>query len=173
MAALPAAAHPQAQFAQATAPPSPLAPLYQAIAAQRAKANLPPITPSPELEQLASAWARHLADKGKLFHRGDLRRIMSDSGWWALTENLHFSSRPFDSAEVLATWMTSRPHRRNLLDPDVTHIGLGSATDASGQTFTVFNAARLTPPPTETNAQTAGGLLVPPGTQKPSPIPQR
>ena len=173
MATLPAMAHPQEHRPPPPTAPTLLAPLYQAVAAQRAKANLPPITPLPELEQLASAWAHHLADKGKLIHRDDLNRIMSDSGWWSLTENLYFSSRPFDAAGVIATWMASRPHRRNLLDTNVTHFGLGFASDACGQTFTVFNAARLTPPPSETNDQTAVGPVARPGAQGSSPIPKR
>lgn len=146
-----------------------LAPLYGAIAKQRARANLPPLTPSPQLAELASDWARHLARGGDLVHRANLARIMADSGWWALTENLHFSSKPFDASTVIAHWMASKPHRRNLLDPNVTHIGLGLALDKNGQPFTVFNAAKLTQPA----AQPVAGVVPAPDAPRASPIPAR
>lgn len=176
LAALVLAALPGVARAQRVSPPAgqaPLPPLYQAITAQRARAGLPALATSPELEQLASVWARHIAARGDLIHRNDLRRIMSDRGWWSLTENLHFSTRPFDPAEVMASWMASRNHRKNLLDPDVTHIGLGTATDAGGHAFTVFNAARLNPPPPDPTGEPMAGLIAPPGSLKPSPIPKR
>jgi len=153
----------------ATGKESSLAPLYEAIAKQRARANLPPLAPSPQLAQLASDWARHLARNGDLVHRANLARIMADSGWWALTENLHFSSKPFDASTVLAHWMASKPHRRNLLDPNVTHIGLGLALDKDGQPFTVFNAAKFTQPP----AQPVAGIAPTPDAPRASPIPAR
>jgi uncharacterized protein YkwD len=156
----------------ASGPGSSAGALYQAVAIERARAGLPGLSIAPELEQLADDWARHLAGIGKLVHRNDLRRIMGERGWWALTENLHFSSGPFDAAEVMARWLASRPHRKNVLDPDVTHVGIGTARDASGRSYTVFNAARLAPPPAEAPAPPPGGLVAPPGAVKPSPIPK-
>ncbi|MCC6356287.1 MAG: CAP domain-containing protein [Verrucomicrobiae bacterium] len=159
-------------LARPGAPPH-LAALYQAIGAQRSMAGLQPLAPSPDLELLAAAWSQHIAAKGKLIHRDDLRHIMLERGWWALTENLHFSSRPFDPADVMSHWMASRPHRANLLDPNVTHIGLGTAVGPEGHTFTVFNAARLTPPAPDPKGEPVGGLIAPPGARKPSPVPRR
>ena len=37
--------------------------------------------------------------------------------------------------QVVAEWMASPGHRRNILDPDFTRIGVAFGTDASGRTF--------------------------------------
>ncbi len=66
-------------LARPGAPPH-LAALYQAIGAQRSMAGLQPLAPSPDLELLAAAWSQHIAAKGKLIHRDDLRHIMLERG---------------------------------------------------------------------------------------------
>lgn len=167
-------------LAAAAAAPSPVAnprleTLARLINAERSREGLPTLAASPALHALAAEWADHLAAHGKQIHRSDLRRLMKSNNWLALSENLHFASTPLNPSSALDTWLRSPPHRRNLLDPDATHMGLGTAAASDGRSFTVFNAARIPPagtlPPPPPSAVT--GLVAPPGAPKPSPFPAR
>ena len=51
-----------------------------------------------------------------------IRRIIGTS-YAALAENIAFGQD--DPAEVVRAWMDSPGHRRNILDPDYSHMGLG------------------------------------------------
>ncbi|SDT87530.1 Cysteine-rich secretory protein family protein [Verrucomicrobium sp. GAS474] len=109
----------------------------------RASEKRGPVTLDPALNALASEWAAKLAHEGEMEHRsmGNMRTLLSSHGWSALNENLFMSSAPSASpSEVIAAWKESTGHRRNLLQGNITRIGIGTAAGKAGF-FVVFNGA--------------------------------
>jgi uncharacterized protein YkwD len=67
--------------------------------------------------------------------------LLSAHGWTAMNENLFMSSQATAApSEVIAAWKTSSGHRKNLLQSNITRIGLGVGHGSTG-TFVVFNGA--------------------------------
>lgn len=99
----------------------------------RAAAGLPPLTRDPDLDAVARAWSVHLATEGlELAHNPDYAEQIP-AGWSASAENVGWMGPSGLTAEevaatIHATWMDSPGHRANLLDPALTHIGVGVAS---------------------------------------------
>ena len=92
----------------------------------RADHNLPGLDQSRGLQDAAKAWARHMAGDGILAHspgayRGEWSEIVGTGPDWPT---------------VLAAWDQSDPHRAILLDPDLEHVGIGTARDDTGRLWT-------------------------------------
>jgi uncharacterized protein YkwD len=117
--------------------------MVQRINAFRHEEGLPAVRSSPDLDGIALAWARYLTPQGKLVHRSrdDMVRQMSGHGWDAFNENLFMASRDATPEAIVAAWKGSPGHRRNLLDPDITWIGIGRARTWGGAVYVVFNGA--------------------------------
>lgn len=99
----------------------------------RTDAGLAPLTRDPDLDAIARAWSTHLATEGlSLAHNPDYAsQIPSGASRWA--ENVgHMDPSGASAEDVAATihaaWMDSPGHRANLLDPALTHIGIGVAS---------------------------------------------
>lgn len=96
---------------------------------ERASRGSPRLEADPCLEEAAQAYARRTLDDRRLEHvDADGHRAMErvrDRGcaFRSLGENL--ASGPTTAAEVVAGWMASPGHRRNLLEPTFTRMGLG------------------------------------------------
>lgn len=92
---------------------------------------------SSVLDQAAERQARAMAASGHMSHTldGDLRERVKVYGydWAAVDENLgwNYQSVP----QVMKGWKDSPGHRRNLLDPNVTEVGLAAATGRSGEPY--------------------------------------
>jgi uncharacterized protein YkwD len=104
----------------------------------RADHGLPPLAPDPTLEKAAVQQAGYMAGTGKMAHRTgwgrDFASRMRDNGVrGAAAENVAYGQAT--AADVLAGWMTSKGHRRNMLDPEFAHYGLASAEDAQGRKY--------------------------------------
>ncbi len=95
---------------------------------------------STKLDRAADYYAQHLARSGVFSHTADgrtlkqrLRKHGVGNGWMA--ENLAYRSsrHPGDSLAKLFVqgWLDSPGHRRNLLHPKLTHIGIGVAKTQS------------------------------------------
>ena len=113
------------------------------INAFRAAEGRGPVVLDAALDTLASEWAAKLASAGEMKHRSvsNMGSLLSAHGWTAMNENLFMSSQPTaEPSEVIAAWKASSGHRKNLLQANVTKIGLGMAHGAAG-TFVVFNGA--------------------------------
>jgi uncharacterized protein YkwD len=88
-------------------------------------------------EEVAQPWARHLADIQRLVHR-DLDRVFDLCPRFnSVGENIAYG---YPTARaVMRAWMNSRGHRRNILRPGYTHVGLGLAQTPSGVLYWVQN----------------------------------
>ena len=115
----------------------------------RMKEGLKSLHESAALQNVARDFARHMADTGNYGHHADGRtpeERASAQGYeyCILSENIayQYRSNGYPSAGALAEaftrgWMNSPEHRKNMLDPDVTQIGVGIARDRGGRYFAV------------------------------------
>ena len=86
------------------------------------------------------AHTRNMAKQGKLEHVLDDKSPgdrLRDAGYkFAVAgENIARFSNQAKAESVMKTWMESKVHRENILNPDVTEIGLGQASDNKGQIY--------------------------------------
>lgn len=94
---------------------------------QRVVRGLPALVPSPCAARFARTHSRWMARTGSIAHASlsDLRSTCRSDG---SAENIAVlrSSRP-SAATVVQLWMGSPAHRANILDRDLTHLGVGVA----------------------------------------------
>lgn len=112
--------------------------VVEAHNARRAKAGLPPLLPNPRLEAAASEHAADMAGRLKMAHEGGdgsspfdrMKRMGYD--FRAAAENVAYG---FDDVEsVMAGWMKSPGHRRNILGK-FSEIGVGRAIARDGASY--------------------------------------
>jgi hypothetical protein len=115
----------------------------------RAKSGWKPLASERRLAAAAARYARHMAETGRYGHAVDGRqpqeRAQAHGYDHCLTaENIAFASsaRGFQAGELAQRlfdgWVQSPPHRRNLLDGDLTDVGIALAQDArSGRYYAV------------------------------------
>lgn len=95
------------------------------------------------LTQKAEAWAQHMAATGQLAH-STLSAGLADVPWTALGENVGVSVPTSDTLLTLHNALAASPtHRRNMLDGQFTHMGVGVATSADGRVWVAEVFARL------------------------------
>jgi uncharacterized protein YkwD len=95
------------------------------------------------LTQKAEAWAQHMAATGKLSH-SNLSDGLGGLSWKALGENVGYSSPTADTLKTIHNlFVSSAPHRANLLNSGFTHMGVGVATDSRGRVWVAEVFARL------------------------------
>ncbi len=83
------------------------------------------------LSSKAQAWAEHLARQGYLQHSN--LSSGAGPGWSALGENV---AQVFDVEGAHRAFMNSSSHRRTMLNPVYTHVGIGIA-EGHGYMFVV------------------------------------
>jgi uncharacterized protein YkwD len=95
------------------------------------KANgLKPMRAHAALGALAKAHAADMARRGRMDHAG-FYNVRARRG--ARAENVAYGCADMNCA--MQQWINSSPHRANMLRPDLTRYGLGSAVSAGGQRF--------------------------------------
>jgi uncharacterized YkwD family protein/spore coat assembly protein SafA len=96
---------------------------------ERAKAGLPPLKENWELSRVARYKSQDMIDKNYFSHTsptyGSPFQMMKDFGisYQAAGENIAAGQRT--PAEVVEAWMNSEGHRKNILSPTYTEIGVG------------------------------------------------
>lgn len=113
-------------------------PLADLVAEDRAAAGVPRLERDPALDAAAQAHAREMLRDGWFGHvapsgAGPTDRVAA-AGVAArrVLENLSVAAREADAHAAL---MDSPGHRRNVLDPRVTHFGVGVAATPAGQVY--------------------------------------
>lgn len=108
---------------------------------QRARHGLPRLRQQRSLNRAATAYARLMVRQGFFDHVSPggstmTARIRSTSylhgtRGWSIGENLAWGAGSAGSpARIVAAWMRSPGHRRNILDPTFREIGIGVAAGA-------------------------------------------
>jgi len=107
------------------------------VTAFRAEHGLGPVTVDTSLGAIAAGHARGMANADRLAHvlpsEGSFEARFKSAGYWpAITvENIGAGYHNLD--EAMAGWIASPSHRRNLLDKDVTRLGIAVAYNAEGK----------------------------------------
>jgi uncharacterized protein YkwD len=101
------------------------------VNAARRKAGAPPLRSDPLLEKAAQKHAEDMLARGYFAHESPsgttVKERAREAGyeWRTIGENI--AEGQFTVDEVMDTWMESPGHRRNILDPAFTEIGIGLA----------------------------------------------
>ncbi|WP_315785390.1 MULTISPECIES: CAP domain-containing protein [unclassified Bradyrhizobium] len=91
------------------------------------------VTRDATLDRIAMEQARAMADKDDLSHEvlGPFTRRVAPSKAGRAAENIAYGYDNFD--KTLGQWINSAGHRKNLLLPKATKVGIASAKNASGK----------------------------------------
>lgn len=114
--------------------------VLDATNAERKKEKLEPLTADPKLTEAARSHAANMAKQGKLDHTLDDKTFEDRAKaagykYSELGENIaHDQPTPKD---VVEAWMKSEGHRKNILNADYTHIGVGVAKSDKGEPYWV------------------------------------
>lgn len=111
------------------------------INAERAKVRARPLTLEPRLAVAAQRHADDMLKRGYFAHESpegkSVRQRAKEAGytWHAVGENI--AEGQLSAAQVVEAWMNSPEHRRNILDRDFVHMGLGLALGDGPKGFRV------------------------------------
>jgi uncharacterized protein YkwD len=108
--------------------------------------------------RVAAGYARTMGERDKINHRlgGSLPKRVAAAGydWGAVAENL---AAGYDSTdEAIAGWKASAGHRKNLLNPLVTEIGIAAVSTPPGSDHRNYWALVLAMPRPERVAAGVG-----------------
>jgi uncharacterized protein YkwD len=108
------------------------------LGAIRKEYGLPPLASDATLERAAAQQAGYMVSAGKMAHRTGwgkdfASRMRANGIRGGAAENVAYGQT--SAKEVLSGWMTSKGHRRNMLDPAFSHFGLASAEDGQGRKY--------------------------------------
>ncbi len=94
--------------------------LMQRLNAERARRRLPPLRARTDLRDVARGHSVHMAQRGRLFHNPRLGAEVCC--WQELRENVGYAEDP---RHLHRLFMTSSPHRANILSRRLTDVGVG------------------------------------------------
>jgi len=108
--------------------------------AERKKKDLPPLQPNVVLCKVARAHAENMARQEKMEHVLDGKNPaerLRDAGYpfARMAENLAQIDQRIAVDTMMKDWMGSQIHRDNILNKDVTEIGIGVARTKKGQIY--------------------------------------
>ena len=121
------------------------------VSAYRAQHGLGPVSVDSRLMVAAETQARAMGERDRMGHRvaGALPRRVTRAGydWSAAAENLGAGYPSLDA--TMAGWRNSSGHRANLLNPNVTEIGIAAVATPPGSKNRSYWALILAAPPSE------------------------
>jgi uncharacterized protein YkwD len=107
------------------------------------------------LTKVATAQARRMAEKNKLYHNPELKKDINAEcnlgASWGIGENVGYVGpcdyQGYDDCEkrMFKTYMDSDDHRRNLLNDDWKYVGVGSYRTSTGTLWTAQVFGRCAP----------------------------
>ena len=110
---------------------------------ERSRRGRAPLRANARLMHAAQLHAEQMARSRQLAHvlpkaaypRIEDRLAAAKYGWQSYGENVALGQA--SGAAAVESWMHSRGHRENILNPDFTEIGVGLAKDKAGQPYYV------------------------------------
>ena len=105
----------------------------------RVAEKLPPLKPNAALFEAAPAHSANMAKQDKLEHKLDDKRVgdratAAGYDWSEIAENIGYTDEG-TAEDIVNGWLKSEGHRKNLLNPAVTEIGVGVAKNAKGEWY--------------------------------------
>jgi uncharacterized protein YkwD len=122
---------------------------------ERVRASLSPLRRNADLTRVAQLQAEQMAAAGKLAHEvpgsryPTLASRMKLIGYQYRSVGENVAEGYTSGAALMAGWMTSAPHRANIMSVRYTETGVGMARARSGRTYTAQVFARPRTPITE------------------------
>ena len=122
---------------------------------ERVRASLTPLRRNADLTRVAQLQAEQMAAAGKLAHEvpgsryPTLASRMRLIGYQYRAVGENVAEGYTSGAALMAGWMTSSPHRANILSVRYTETGVGMARAKSGRTYTAQVFGRPRTPITE------------------------
>lgn len=112
--------------------------VLQLVNAERARAGLPALGYQRQLDQASETHARHMASVGRMAHEGigdgdPGSRILATGFNRSWGENV--ATGQVSPEQVVAEWMASPGHRRNIMDPQYRYLGVSYEVAANGRTY--------------------------------------
>ena len=131
------------------------------VNAEREKAGVPPLTHNKTLCEAAMQRSNEMVFKFD-HYRPDGTRFDSIlegkyDGWTTIGENIAAGQETPEA--VVKDWMNSEGHRKNILNPDFTQIGVGCAPTMGGTTWVQIFGDSTTNTEIETSTQSGGGIF--------------
>jgi cysteine-rich secretory family protein len=129
--------------------------------AERQARGVRTVSRDSALDQKAQAWAEKLAAEGSMYHSSSYAGM--SLGYRSAAQNLAYHDDSLSAAQAHNMWMASGVHRKNMLDPDFSHVGIAIAcSSASGRAYVIAvvefggdgSPSKSTP---DRNPQVAGG----------------
>lgn len=108
-----------------------------AINEVRGNEGLTPLSVDDGLVDAAREWTKEMVGDGELAHAADITEGVPP-GWTKAGENV---GRGEHVAGLMAAFIDSTGHRRNLLDPEFNRIGVGSIVNQEGVLYTTHRFA--------------------------------
>ncbi|MFT9493438.1 SafA/ExsA family spore coat assembly protein [Anaerosolibacter sp.] len=106
---------------------------------ERAKNGLQPLKENWELSRVARYKSMDMRDKGYFSHTsptyGSPFDMMKSFGIPYSTAGENIAMGQKTPADVMKGWMNSEGHRKNILSPSYTEIGVGYAVNSKGSTY--------------------------------------
>lgn len=102
--------------------------------AAREAHGLAPLAVHADLTSIARNWSAQMAATRTLEHNPNLTGQVQN--WQAVGENVGYGP---DEPHIQNAFMTSPDHRSNILDPDYTQLGVGTARDDRGQLWVTID----------------------------------
>lgn len=113
---------------------------------ERAEAGAPPVERLDSLDDIAQDWSSQMAAEDRMRHNPGIRAQIDQTyrgQWRSYGENVLQNWCGASGEKLVEQWMTSRPHRVNLLNPAHTHLGVGAAVAGSSKLYSTQNFVRL------------------------------
>lgn len=141
------------------------------IGAERTERGLGSLTPAVDLQTVARRHAQRMADRGEPYHNPDLGSEVQ--GWDIVAENVGVGN---DVDAIHTAFMGSPTHRDNILNGQVTELGVGVVASSDGRIWVVEIFRRpMAPSPAKTAPTPAPAprpsAPPPPVTAAPEPAP--
>jgi uncharacterized protein YkwD len=112
--------------------------LLELTNAEREKEGLKPLRPSLTLFKVARAHSANMAEQMKLSHELDGKKPrdrVKGAGYRYYFTGENIAQGQVGLKYVVKGWMDSEGHRKNILSPNYTEIGLGRAVDTNGEAY--------------------------------------
>lgn len=108
------------------------------VNAHRANAGVPPLTAHGGLLQMAQGWSGQMAAQQQMVHSTTFCNDTFAMGFRRCAENVARTGSP-SAQGVMDAWMNSPGHRANILNANLTHIGVGVAQGPDGRWYWTQN----------------------------------
>jgi uncharacterized protein YkwD len=114
--------------------------IFELTNKERKEKELAALVLNAELSKIARAHSENMARQGKMEHKLDDKtpfdRLKAAGYKYAKAgENLAEAEEGAQLPKIMQAWMESGGHRENILSPDYTETGIGSARDKAGTSY--------------------------------------